>query len=96
MEWLRYHSDLISKTYLRHSLFHHTRALGIPMNPHNFRHGLASLYLRDHPGEYGQAARLLGISATTVRKHYVWIDEEAELAAVQKEVAKQAGFHHGA
>jgi hypothetical protein len=89
-----YKTEIISPNSLRNPLYRFTRDLGIPMTPHNFRHGLASIYLRDHPGEYSQAARLLDNTASTVRKHYAWIDEEAELATVQLELAKQAGFRH--
>gem|GEM_PF-3768923 len=77
----------ISNFQLRTTLFKQTWELGIPMNPHNFRHGLTSLYLRAHPEAYSQAARLLGDNPDTIRKFYAWIDDEAEMAAVQREVA---------
>lgn len=82
----------ISSSSLRAWLQSHSRDLNIPMNPHNFRHGLASLYLRDHPGEFGQVARLLCNTPSVVRLHYAWIDEEAEMRVVQQNVARMAGF----
>ena len=87
-----YNGELIDDASLREWLQAHSRHLGIPMNPHNFRHGLASLYLRDHPGEYSQAARLLCNTPETVRAHYAWIDEEAEMRKVQEEVTRLGGF----
>ncbi|PVA06621.1 hypothetical protein DC363_08800 [Thalassorhabdomicrobium marinisediminis] len=89
-----YKADRLSSTAFGNALYSHTRDLGIPMHPHNFRHGLATLYLRDHPGEYGQAARLLHNTSATVRKHYAWIDVERELFEVQREIARKAGFRH--
>lgn len=77
----------IDNRQVRSTLFKRTWELGIPMKPHNFRHGLTSLYLRAHPAAYSQAARLLGDNPDTVRKFYAWIDDEAEMATVQKEVA---------
>lgn len=90
-----YEGELISAGALRGWLQDHGRNLGLPMNPHNFRHGLASIYLRDHPGEYSQAARLLCNTPETVRAHYAWIDEEAEMRVVQEKVAQLGGFRHG-
>lgn len=90
-----YDREIISEQSLRDWLQHHSRALGLPMDPHNFRHGLATLYLRAHPGEYSQAARLLCNTPQVVRAHYAWIDEEAEMKTVQEEVARMGGLIHG-
>lgn len=87
-----YNGMSISDKALRNWLQHHSRDLGIQMSPHNFRHGLASLWLRSRPGDYSGAARLLCNSPATVRTYYAWIDHEAEMINVQAEVAKQAGF----
>lgn len=87
--------ELLSTQSLRNWIQDHSRDLGIPMDPHNFRHGLASLYLRDHPGDYSGASRLLCNTPETVRAHYAWIDEEAEMRNVQEAVARMGGFRHG-
>lgn len=87
-----YESRQISQTSLRNWLWTHSRDLGLPMKPHNFRHGLASLYLKYHPGEYNQAATLLGDKPETIRRYYAWIDNEAELAEVQRKVARMGGL----
>lgn len=89
-----YHGPQIGGHSIRNWLFKHTRDLGMPMTPHNFRHGLATLYLRSYPGAYSQAARLLCNTPKTVKTYYAWIDEEAELKQVQTEVAKLGGFFH--
>lgn len=87
-----YNGKSISDKALRNWLQHHSRDLGIPMSPHNFRHGLASLWLRSRPGDYSGAARLLCNSPATVRAYYAWIDNDAEMINVQAELARQAGF----
>lgn len=87
-----YRGQRISDKALRNWLQHRSRDLGIPMSPHNFRHGLASLWLRSRPGDYSGAARLLCNSPATVRAYYAWIDHDAEMVNVQAELARQAGF----
>ncbi len=87
-----YKGQRIGDRSLRNWLQHHARDLGIPMSPHNYRHGLASLWLRSRPGDYSGAARLLCNSPATVRTYYAWIDHDAEMVNVQAEVARQAGF----
>lgn len=88
-------SEMIAAGTLRNWLYRQTREMGIPMKPHNFRHGLATLYLRDNPSGFSYAAQLLGNSASVVRQHYAWIDHDKELAEVQQEVAKLAGVKYG-
>ncbi|MEX1662154.1 hypothetical protein AB4874_10915 [Thioclava sp. 15-R06ZXC-3] len=82
----------LSAGSMRNWLLEHSSKLGIPMDPHNFRHGLASLYLRSHPGEYAQAATLLCNTEATVRRHYAWIDSEAEMRSVQEELIQIGGL----
>lgn len=65
---------------------------GIAMNPHWFRHAVASLYIRKNPGGYDHIARLLGDTPATVRKHYAWIDDAAVLDQVQREILCMGGF----
>ncbi|WP_018000180.1 hypothetical protein [Paracoccus sp. N5] len=89
-----YEGEQMSDKAVRIWIQTHTRDLGIPMVPHNFRHGLASLWLKARPGDYSGAARLLGNTEATVRLHYAWIDHDAELLNIQAEIARQAGFHN--
>ena len=65
---------------------------GIQINPHQFRHGAASLYIRGFPGAYDHIAQLLDDKPETVRRYYAWIDEEAVMADVQSNILKLAGF----
>ncbi|WP_417809553.1 hypothetical protein [Thioclava sp.] len=87
-----FEGEQIADQTVRDWLQRYSRDLGLPMKPHNFRHGLASLWLRSQPGDYVGAARLLCNSPAVVRKHYAWIDQEAEILKVQAELARQAGF----
>lgn len=90
-----FEGEVLCAQVIRNWLADNSRDLGMPMHPHNYRHGLATLYLRDHPGDYSGAARLLFVTPNTVRQHYAWIDQEAALRQVQSEVAKMAGITHG-
>ncbi|WP_146673561.1 tyrosine-type recombinase/integrase [Thioclava sp. F36-6] len=87
-----YGGGQLSSTVLRGWLHRHARNHHLQMFPHNFRHGLASLYLRAQPGDYAGAARLLCNTPNVVRKYYAWIDEERELLEVQDKIIKMAGF----
>jgi hypothetical protein len=62
----------------------HTRAYGLPMTPHKFRHGLASLLLQRNPGRWDLLERLLDDSPNTVRKNYAWVNEREKRVEVQK------------
>lgn len=85
-------SEFLTASALRGWLYEHSADLGLPMTPHNMRHGQASLYLRHHPGDYAAAARLLGDTEATVRKFYAWLDQQAELDRVQSLIASSAGI----
>ena len=49
----------VSDTSIRNWMAKHVLDQGIQMTPHNFRHGVASLYLRSFPGAYDHVAYLL-------------------------------------
>lgn len=85
-------SEFLTAGGLRNWLAEHSGALGLPMTPHNFRHGGASLYLSYHPGDYAAAAQLLGDTEETVRHFYAWIDQQTEMQRVQTHIAKSAGI----
>jgi hypothetical protein len=61
-----------------------TRSAGLPMTPHKFRHGLASLLLQHNPGRWDLLERLLDDTPATVRKNYAWVNERAKRTEVQK------------
>ncbi|MGR3439031.1 hypothetical protein [Alterinioella nitratireducens] len=83
-------ADELSHAGFRNWLKQHSADAGLPMTPHNFRHGQASLYLKHHLGEYSGAARLLGDKTEAVRTYYAWIDDDAEMARVQRLIAQKA------
>jgi len=60
-----------------------TRAAGLPMTPHNFRHGLASLLIQKNPGRWDLLERLLDDSIVTIRRNYAWIDKRSSRKEVQ-------------
>lgn len=61
-----------------------SRGAGLPMTPHKFRHGLASLLLQHNPGRWDLLERLLDDTPATVRKNYAWVNERAKRTEVQK------------
>lgn len=83
----------ISAACLRAPLQKESRRIRLPtMNPHWFRHGMASLYLHRHPGAWPHLATLLGDEEETVRKFYAFIDEEQARLEVQENIARVAGL----
>jgi integrase len=86
------HGGPIHDDTLRSWLKTHGRRIGIVMTPHEFRHGVASLYIRAHPGGFDHIARLLDNSPEATRKYYAWIDDERMLAEVQERLLKLGGF----
>lgn len=84
--------DHITGSAVRKWLHLHAVDEGIQINPHQFRHGAASLYIRGFPGAYDHVAKLLDDKPETVRRYYAWIDEEAVMADVQSNIIKLAGF----
>lgn len=61
-----------------------TRAAGLPMTPHNFRHGLASLLIDANPGRWDLLERLLDDTVGTARKFYGWVNKRKQRTSVQK------------
>jgi len=83
-------AEKLSQAAFRNWMQDHTAELGLPMRPHNARHGQASLYLKDNSSDFAAAARLLGNGSQSVRTYYGWIDEDAEMDRVQRMVATKA------
>ena len=55
--------------------------VGIQMNQHLFRHFLACLYLRTHPGHYSVVQTLLGHrNVETTRKYYCGLEADSAIA----------------
>ncbi len=70
----------------------HSRAYGLPMTPHKFRHGLASLLLQRNPGRWDLLERLLDDAPNTVRRNYAWVNDRAKRVEVQKFILNLSGF----
>ncbi|MBC2835157.1 site-specific integrase [Paragemmobacter straminiformis] len=80
----------LSKTLFRNWFIKISRSLGLPMRPHNFRHGLASLLIQQFPGQYEAVAVLLGDTESTVRKYYAWVNRRLQIEAAQALVVELA------
>lgn len=61
-----------------------TRALGLPMTPHNFRHALASMMIKARPGCWDDIAALLGNTPETVMKYYAWVNKQTQMENAQR------------
>lgn len=70
----------------------HSRAYGLPMTPHKFRHGLASLLIQHNPGRWDLIERLLDDTANTVRRNYAWVNDRAKRTEVQKYILDLSEF----
>lgn len=62
--------------------------IGLPMFPHNFRHGFASLLLARSWSNRGRAAAYLGCSVGVLDAYYGWIDKQQKLEEVQDLLAE--------
>ena len=63
-----------------------TREAGLPMMPHKFRHGLASLLLQKNPGRWDLLERLLDDAPMTARRNYAWVNKRAQREDVMRYV----------
>ncbi|MEM5542650.1 hypothetical protein WNY61_07855 [Sulfitobacter sp. AS92] len=62
--------------------------IGLPMFPHNFRHGFATLLLARSWSNRGRAAAYLGCSTGVLETYYGWIDKRQKLEEVQDLLAE--------
>ncbi|TNF21584.1 MAG: hypothetical protein EP318_06420 [Rhodobacteraceae bacterium] len=62
--------------------------IGLPMYPHNFRHGFATLLLARSWSNRGRAAAYLGCSVGVLDTYYGWIDKQQKLEEVQDLLAE--------
>lgn len=67
--------------------------IGLPMTPHNYRHGVCSIQINDDPNCIEELAILLCDEPTTLRKYYAFLDRERSLRAMQaKRSERRAGY----
>lgn len=58
--------------------------VGIACDPHNFRHGQASLLIHEYPERLDMIAKRLGDTIETVVRYYAWIHNELLMREGQK------------
>lgn len=67
------------------------RVADLDFRTHETRHAIATIWLADHPGDFGGAAAILGIAEKTVRDKYGADDA----SAVASEARRQSYERHG-
>ncbi|WP_417248703.1 hypothetical protein [Celeribacter sp.] len=78
----------LSGSMLHKWLTRSSAEIGLPMYPHNFRHGFASLLLARSWSNRGRAAAYLGCSVGVLDTYYGWIDKRQKLEEVQDLLAE--------
>ncbi|WP_417274032.1 hypothetical protein [Celeribacter halophilus] len=78
----------LSGSMLHKWLTRSSAEIGLPMYPHNFRHGFATLLLARSWSNRGRAAAYLGCSVGVLDTYYGWIDKRQKLEEVQDLLAK--------
>ena len=81
-------SNPLSGTMLYKWLTRSSAEIGLPMLPHNFRHGFATLLLARSWSNRGRAAAYLGCSVGVLDTYYGWIDKRQKLEEVQDLLAE--------
>ncbi|WP_138924245.1 helix-turn-helix transcriptional regulator [Sulfitobacter sp. BSw21498] len=86
--------SLCYNTFLSWFQNHMRDLVGITCNPHNFRHGQASLLYHEYPERIDMIAKRLGDTVETVVRFYAWIHNEMLMREGQKAlVALLPGGH---
>jgi hypothetical protein len=80
----------LSKSVFYDYLCEASEAIGMPMTPHNFRHGVASIMLKRSLANIGKVATLLNNSPGVVGTFYAWINEAIVIEEVQDEIVEEA------
>jgi hypothetical protein len=63
--------------------------IGLPLTPHNFRHGYVSLQYNDDRSSLPELAILLGDAESTLRRHYAFIDRMRTARDLQESVRQR-------
>ena len=80
----------LSKSVFYEYLCEASEAIGMPMTPHHFRHGIASILLKRSLANVGKVATLLNNTQAVVLNNYGWINEEAVIEESQDEIVQEA------
>lgn len=59
-------------------------AIGLPLLPHNFRHGVSTIEIFHDPTCYAELETLTGDTETTLRRYYAFIDRERQTRTLQQ------------
>ena len=59
-------------------------SIGLPLLPHNFRHGLCTIEIFHDPTCYPELETLTGDTEKTLRQHYAFIDRERQSRSLQE------------
>jgi len=59
-------------------------AIGLPMTPHNFRHGVCSIEIYHDPSCYPELEAVTGDTEATLRRYYAFIDRARQRRAIQQ------------
>ncbi len=78
----RGHAHLRTKTFDTWLLECSTE-IGLPMTPHNYRHGVCSIQINDDPNCIDELEILLCDRAETLKKYYAFLDRERTLRTMQ-------------
>ncbi|MFX0547456.1 hypothetical protein ACEWPL_018200, partial [Roseovarius sp. S1116L3] len=58
--------------------------IGLPLLPHNFRHGICTIEIFHDPTCYPELETLTGDTEATLRQHYAFIDRERQSRSLQQ------------
>lgn len=58
--------------------------IGLPLLPHNFRHGLTTIEIFHDPTCYPELETLTGDTERTLRQNYAFIDRERQTRTLQQ------------
>ncbi|MBL3702122.1 hypothetical protein GI582_05350 [Sulfitobacter sp. BDSS02] len=58
--------------------------IGLPLLPHNFRHGLCTIEIFHDPTCYPELETLTGDTEKTLRQHYAFVDRERQSRSLQR------------
>lgn len=79
----------LSKSVYYEWLVSASEAIGLPMTPHLYRHGLATIMLKRTWSNVNRVAVLLNITPGIVLRNYGWIDRESEFESAQDEILQE-------
>lgn len=80
----------LSKSVFYDYLCEASEVIGMPMTPHHYRHGIATILLKRSLANVSKVATMLNNTPAVVLKNYAWINEEALIEETQDEIVQEA------